>query len=486
MKIFKRSDKVGAPYYVRFWERLRNGQSRQRCISTGTPEFSVAKQNATKIISDASLRFHGVIDPDHERYKIEMAKSVEDHLTDFIPRLETRYTGAKARVNIVGQLSYIRGFASFAEIESIGEINADLMNRYIVHLSDEDKSSRTIGAMIGACKHFTSWLRKHGKLRIDPLETIEKPDPDSDRRLNRRMLLPTEWQWLVRATLKAGERNGMSAQERCLAYRVAIQTGLRAGELRSLKRGSFYLDDKTPYVKADSGTTKNRQVAYQYIAADLASDLRVLLATKLPVATVFDIPAKKAAKMLQADINAARGMWLSESKQDPTERAKREESDFLKPTNESGDELDFHSLRHTCGAWLAIRGTQPKVIQSVMRHSTITLTMDTYGHLLEGAQAAAITHAADLTSIPEMLNATGTDPKLALHVLRSRVLAGCLAGAKQQKTDDRTGVGEHKRIQRKNREIVGEIAVLCDDSRAEDKGFEPSTGFPAPDFESGP
>jgi len=126
--------------------------------------------------------------------------------------------------------------------------------------------------MIGACKHITAWLRKHGKIRTDQLETFERPDPDSDRRLSRRMLLPTEWNWLILATLKAGERFGMTAQERYLAYRVAIQTGLRAGELRSLRRGSFYLDDKTPYVKADSGTTKNRKTAYQYINAELASD----------------------------------------------------------------------------------------------------------------------------------------------------------------------------------------------------------------------
>ncbi len=77
--------------------------------------------------------------------------------------------------------------------------------------------------------------------------------------------------------------------------------------------------------------------------------------------------------------------------------------------NESGEGLDFHALRHTCGAWLALRGVQPKVIQSVMRHSTITLTLDTYGHLIAGAEAAAIASTADMTSVAEVLAATGTD-----------------------------------------------------------------------------
>ncbi len=91
------------------------------------------------------------------------------------------------------------------------------------------------------------------------------------------------------------------------------------------------------------------------------------------------------------------------------DRAKREEELFLTATNYAGAFLDFHSLRHTCGAWLASRGVQAKVIQSVMRHSTITLTLDTYGHLIAGAEAAAIMDTADMTAVPQMLAATGTD-----------------------------------------------------------------------------
>lgn len=129
--------------------------------------------------------------------------------------------------------------------------------------------------------------------------------------------------------------------------------------------------------------------------------------------------------MLQADVEAARALWLAEVKRDPDERARREASDFLKPTSDAGEQLDFHALRHTCGAWLAIRGVQPKVIQSVMRHSTITLTLDTYGHLVEGAEAAAISQTAGLLAVPELLRATGTGGELANNVLTNAVRGGC-------------------------------------------------------------
>jgi integrase len=408
MKIFIRGKKKGAPYYVRYTEPSARGRGRQVCVSTGTTDRQLAERIGRKIVSDAALRFYGVIDAEQERMKSSSDRSIDEHLVDFRARLETRYTGAKARVNVLGQINYIRGLAEHQGWTTIGQITAEGMNRYRIALADSGKSARTISAMIGACKHYTDWLRRNGRLRVDPLELIERPSPNSDRRLNRRMLLPAEWHWLVQATLASDERDGMTPTERCLAYRVAIQTGLRAGEMRSLRRGSFALDSRQPYISVAGGATKNRQIAYQYIDPDLARDLSALIAIKLPQAVVFALPVKRAAKMLQADLSAARAAWLHDSVSDPDERAKREQSDFLSVANHAGDVLDFHALRHTCGAWLALAGEQPKVIQSVMRHSTITLTLDTYGHLLAGAESQAVHRSAAMTAIPPQRPATGT------------------------------------------------------------------------------
>ena len=44
----------------------------------------------------------------------------------------------------------------------------------------------------------------------------------------------------------------------------------------------------------------------------------------------------------------------------------------------------FHDLRHTCAALMIEQGAHAKAIQERMRHSSITITMDVYGHLLEG------------------------------------------------------------------------------------------------------
>ena len=210
------------------------------------------------------------------------------------------------------------------------------------------------------------------------------------------MLLPDEWTWLRKITLAEDkEHHGMAAAERVVLYAVAIQTGLRQNEIRSLTHGNLFLSGPQPFVTCHGPNTKNGKDARQYIRRELADELAALAA---PGKVFPELPARNhCAPMLLADVAAARAAWLRETS-DEAERARREQSDFLLPVNYDGEHLDFHSLRHTCGAWLALAGCHPKVVQEVMRHSSITLTMGAYGHLFPGQTADAI------AKLPDMMN----------------------------------------------------------------------------------
>jgi integrase len=48
----------------------------------------------------------------------------------------------------------------------------------------------------------------------------------------------------------------------------------------------------------------------------------------------------------------------------------------------------FHDLRHTSVAILIEQGAHPKLIQSRVGHGSITMTMDTYGHLFPSTDQA--------------------------------------------------------------------------------------------------
>ena len=43
-----------------------------------------------------------------------------------------------------------------------------------------------------------------------------------------------------------------------------------------------------------------------------------------------------------------------------------------------------HDLRHTHAAWLIADGEHPKAIQTRLGHGSISVTMDRYGHLMDG------------------------------------------------------------------------------------------------------
>lgn len=56
----------------------------------------------------------------------------------------------------------------------------------------------------------------------------------------------------------------------------------------------------------------------------------------------------------------------------------------------------FHDLRHTYATLLLEAGEHPKVVQELLGHSQITMTLDTYSHVLPELKQAA---AAKLSNI---------------------------------------------------------------------------------------
>ena len=81
----------------------------------------------------------------------------------------------------------------------------------------------------------------------------------TDRRHDRRALSADELRWLLDATVKGSEHYDMTGEARSLLYRLAVETGLRAGELRSLTPSSFRLEDREPSVTIAAAYAKNRR-----------------------------------------------------------------------------------------------------------------------------------------------------------------------------------------------------------------------------------
>ena len=52
--------------------------------------------------------------------------------------------------------------------------------------------------------------------------------------------------------------------------------------------------------------------------------------------------------------------------------------------------IRFHDLRHTCATLLLSENVNPKIVQEMLGHANISITMDTYSHVLPSMQEAAV------------------------------------------------------------------------------------------------
>ena len=171
-----------------------------------------------------------------------------------------------------------------------------------------------------------------------------------DRRHDRRTLALDELRKLIDAAAIGADFQRMTGPARALCYRLAIATGLRYSELASLIPESFDLGNG-PGVTVPAAYAKNGQTATLPLPHELAEDLDAFLTTIPRGAPVFPLP-EKGAKMLRIDLAAA-GIPYRDA---------------------SGLVFDFHALRCQCATLADAAGVSPRVVQKLMRHSTLELT----------------------------------------------------------------------------------------------------------------
>jgi integrase len=198
----------------------------------------------------------------------------------------------------------------------------------------------------------------NGVAADDPLRVLKPLNVRLDRRHVRRALEPQELRELLCVTALAPVRQGVDGAERALVYRVALETGLRANEIRSLRTASLQgVDTAEPTLTVQAGASKRRREDVVPIRPDLASALAAHVRGRKPWEPMFALNRSwRPCEMLSHDLAAA----------------------GIDQRDEHGHVADFHSLRVACISALARANVPPKVVQALARHSTPLLTYDRY------------------------------------------------------------------------------------------------------------
>ena len=228
------------------------------------------------------------------------------------------------------------------------------VERALRELEAAGKSGKTLQNYSEAIAAFCDWAVEREYLDKDPLDKLKSFDTTPSVR--RRAMTPAEIRLLL-------ER---CAPRRRLCYEAAFTTGLRAGELRSLK--VLNLDVGRGGLILDAAWTKSRRAGFQPLPAWLVESLAESAKGKNPEDTLLYVPTH-TARDLEEDLKVA---------------------GIPKVTDEG--KADFHSSRVAYVTFVLEAGASVSEAQTLARHATAGLTLNTYAR----TRNERLSHVAEL------------------------------------------------------------------------------------------
>ncbi len=247
--------------------------------------------------------------------------------------------------------------------------------------------------------------RRSGAIKVNPVEGAKAPKkpPAEMVFLNANQIMTLSEELTSPPIRKGGgEHRRLSYPERGLLVRFASFTGLRAGEIVALRAESVDLlhgrvhvisSATEAYGKLQFGPPKTYQRR----------------AVPIPQALVAELTGHLAGK-------GGPDFVFTSSRGGPLRHSNFYARHFKPAVVRAGlpEETRFHYLRHSYAAMLIAEGAHPRAIMERLGHSTIQVTLGTYGHVFPSLEAS-LTAALD-----DVYRTAGPAPSADVRKLESQ------------------------------------------------------------------
>ncbi len=168
-------------------------------------------------------------------------------------------------------------------------------------------------------------------------------------------------------------------------YVLAIHTGMRRGELLGLKWGDVDLDGSTIRVRRTLTRVENgRRLAIG--EPKTKKSRRTVRLTPEAVEALKRHSARQADEMTSAgELYEDRSLVFAGEAGNLLNPSNLRQRSFAPLLERAGlPRITFHDLRHTCASLLFQRNVHPKLVQDLLGHASVAITLDTYSHMLPG------------------------------------------------------------------------------------------------------
>lgn len=380
----------GGKYYARFYDASRSPQ--EKTVPLKTTRKSIARKKLAEL-EEAFEK--GEFDPwtDAKDRDLTARQAVE------------RFLSAKAadvRESTVQtyrqQLqAWLQSFSSGIEIRAVGPQQLrPYVTTYTAPKKGEDEAEREKRTPSRATQRkryrhlqaFVNWLLDQGLIKDDPLNEVTKPKKQEKKPT---FLSPSELDRLLEYIDHHAETvtniHGEPSDVQWLSdiIQVAVCTGLRRSDLVNLRWRDVDLNQQLLTVRNQEGghTTKS---GHEHRVPLRSSALSVLQRRQQERTDSLDGPVftDRSGRPIK-----------------PDRVTKRFKHFVRKAKLREREELHFHSLRHTCGAWLSSAGVPLRVIQEILGHSSVNVT-EIYSHLQNDVMEEALEDDFLLISIVKM------------------------------------------------------------------------------------
>jgi integrase len=166
-------------------------------------------------------------------------------------------------------------------------------------------------------------------------------------------------------------------------YVLAATTGMRQGELLALKWQDVDLGNATVSVRR----TLTRSGGRYTLGEPKTKKSRRSIRLTPRAANVLEQHLERQLSDIQmlGDNYADQGLVFSTDTGTPFNPSNVRQRSFTPLLRKASiPHIRFHDLRHTCATLLLGKGTHPKLVQELLGHATVAITLDTYSHVMPG------------------------------------------------------------------------------------------------------